>query len=61
MKKKTVWFEVREDETIEECMKRMVSEGYTVAGRKEEPIFTEEDGVYMPLRQRIQLKGILAE
>ncbi|MFS0577508.1 NETI motif-containing protein [Sporosarcina sp. 179-K 3D1 HS] len=58
-KKKTVWFEVAADETIEECLERMASEGYVVAGRKEEPVFTEVDGEYVPVRQRIQFKGIL--
>ncbi|BAQ08823.1 hypothetical protein OXB_0351 [Bacillus sp. OxB-1] len=60
-KKKTVWFEVEEHETIEECLGRMASEGYIVAGRKEEPIFTEVDGEYLPVRQRIQFKGIVDE
>ena len=61
MKKKTVWFEVEENETIEECLERMASEGYIVAGRKEEPIFTEVDGEYLPVRQRIQFNGIVDE
>ena len=60
-KKKTVWFEVAEEETIEDCLKRMAAEGYTVAGRKEEPLFTEVNGEYIPVRQLIKFKGILIE
>ena len=55
--KKTVWFEVEEKETIENCLKRMANEGYTVAGRKEEPLFTEVNGEYVPVRQLIKFKG----
>jgi hypothetical protein len=60
-KKKTVWFEVEAEETIEDCLKRMTAEGYTVAGRKEEPLFTEVNGEYTPVRQVIKFKGILRE
>ena len=60
-KKKTVWFEVGTDETIEECLKRIAAEGYTVAGRKEEPLFTEVNGEFIPIRQLIKFKGILTE
>lgn len=57
--KKTVWFEVGEKESIDDCLKRMAAEGYTVAGRKEEPLFTEENGQYVPVRQLIKFKGVL--
>lgn len=39
----------------------MKAEGYLPAGRREEPLFEERDGEYVPIRQIIQLKGILAE
>jgi hypothetical protein len=60
-KKKTVWFEVKEGESIEECLSRLAAEGYIVAGRKEEPLFEEVNGEYIPVRQLIQFKGVLAE
>jgi len=60
-KEKTVWFDVEAEETIEECLNRMAAEGYTVAGRKEEPLFTEANGEYIPVRQVIKFKGILKE
>lgn len=60
-KKKTVWFEVGETESIDDCLKRMDADGYTVAGRKEEPLFKEVDGEYIPIRQLIKFKGTLIE
>lgn len=60
-KKKTVWFEVEEGETIAECLQRLSAAGYSVAGRKEEPVFKEEAGEYVPIRQIIKFKGILSE
>ena len=54
---KTMWFEVQENESIEECLKRMAEEGYEVMGRREEPIFKEVDGKFIPVQQRIQFKG----
>lgn len=60
-RKKTVWFEVEEGETIEECLNRLAAAGYTVAGRKEEPVFMEKDRAYIPVRQVIKFKGILNE
>ena len=61
MGKKTVWFEVGEQETIEDCLNRMAKEGYLPAGRKEEPLFEEVNGVPTPVRQIIKFKGILQE
>ena len=58
-KKKTVWFEVQDGESIEACLNRMEAEGYMVAGRKEEPLFEEVNGEYIPIRQLIKFKGIL--
>lgn len=60
-KKKTVWFEVAEGESIAECLQRLSAEGYRVAGRMEEPVFMEKDGEYVPIRQVIKFKGILEE
>ena len=55
--KMTVWFEVGEEETVEDCLSRMFTEGYTPMGRKEEPLFTEVNGEMVPLRQLIKFKG----
>lgn len=55
--KKTIWFEVAEGETIEECLKRMTVAGYTPAGRREEPLFEQVDGEMIPIRQLIKFKG----
>ena len=57
MKKKTIWFEVEENETIDDCLKRMNAEGYMPTGRREEPVFQEIDGEITPIRQIIQFKG----
>ena len=57
MKKKTVWFEVEEHETIDACLERMKNEGYMATGRREEPLFQEVDGEIVPVRQIIQFKG----
>ncbi len=57
MKKKTVWFEVGEHETIDDCLTRMQSEGYMPTGRREEPLFQEVNGEILPIRQIIQFKG----
>ncbi len=60
-KKKTVWFEVEEGEKVEDCLKRMAADGYAVVGRKEEPLFTEVNGEYVPIRQLIKFKGTLTD
>lgn len=61
MAKKTVWYEVAENETISECLERMQKDGYMPAGRKEEPLFEMVDGNPVPVRQLIKFKGILLE
>ena len=61
MSKKTIWFEVAEGETVEDCLKRMAAEGYMPTGRKEEPLFSEIDGEYVPIKQLIKFKGTLIE
>ncbi|MFP3324340.1 NETI motif-containing protein [Planococcus sp. SIMBA_160] len=57
MSKKTIWFEVQEDETMEDCLDRMKQEGYMAVGRKEEPLFEEVNGEPVPVRQIIKFKG----
>ncbi|MHA6261120.1 NETI motif-containing protein [Sporosarcina sp. CAU 1771] len=58
-RKRTIWFEVEDGETIEECLKRMNEAGYAPAGRKEEPLFQEVNGELIPIRQQIKFKGVL--
>ena len=58
LSKKQVWYEVQENETIEQCLERMREDGYTPVGRKEEPIFEEVNGEPIYLRQKIQFKGM---
>lgn len=57
MSKKTIWFEVQEHETMEDCLNRMKEEGYMAVGRKEEPLFEEINGEPVPVRQIIKFKG----
>lgn len=57
--KKTVWFEVEQNESVELCLARMKKAGYTPAGRKEEPLFEEKNGEITPVRQIIKFKGNL--
>ncbi|MGM0899068.1 MAG: NETI motif-containing protein [Bacillota bacterium] len=57
MSKKTIWFEVEEHETMEDCLDRMKQEGYMAVGRKEEPLFEEINGEPVPVRQIIKFKG----
>lgn len=61
MAKKQQWFEVQENETIEQCLERMKQEGYMAAGRREEPLFHIVNGEPVVLRQKIQFKGLLIE
>ena len=57
MSKKTVWFEVAENETMDACLERMKQAGYMAVGRKEEPLFEEIDGKPVPIRQIVKFKG----
>lgn len=57
--KKTIWFEVMENESIEECLQRISEAGYHVIGKKEEPLFQEVNGEITPIRQIIKFKGNL--
>ena len=60
-KKKQVWFDVEENETIDQCLERMKKEGYMPIGRREEPIFHEVNGQPTVHRKKIQFKGLLNE
>ena len=54
MGKKQIWYEVQENESIEDCLARMQKDGFMVIGRKEEPLFHIVDGEPAYLRQKIQ-------
>ncbi|KOS59996.1 NETI motif-containing protein [Lysinibacillus agricola] len=58
MGKKQIWYEVEENESIEDCLARMHRDGYMAVGRKEEPIFHLVDGEPTYLRQKIQFKAM---
>jgi len=57
--KKQIWYEVEENESIEDCLARMRRDGYMAVGRKEEPIFHLVNGEPTYLRQKIQFKAML--
>ncbi|MBZ5202725.1 NETI motif-containing protein [Planomicrobium chinense] len=61
MSKKTVWFEVAENETMDACLERMKQAGYMAVGRKEEPLFEEVEGKPVPIRQIVKFKGTKME
>ncbi|AYU55629.1 NETI motif-containing protein [Staphylococcus debuckii] len=51
-------FEVREDETIQDCLKRMREAGYMPVKRFEKPVYRENnDGSIEVERQFIQFVG----
>lgn len=59
--KKQIWFELAEDETIEQCLERMKQQGYVPIARKEEPVFHIINNEPTYLRQKVQFKGALIE
>lgn len=58
---KTVWFEVSEGESISNCLNRIISQGYSVTGKKEVPVFAEVDGQVIPVQQVIKFSGVLLD
>ncbi|MEG0260542.1 MAG: NETI motif-containing protein [Lysinibacillus sp.] len=61
MSKKQMWYEVEENETIEQCLERMKRDGYMAVGRKEEPMFHLVNGEPTYLRQKIKFKAVSLE
>lgn len=61
LRKKQVWYEVGEHETIEECLARLRKDGYMAVERREEPIFHMINGEPTYLRQKIQFKAMLCQ
>lgn len=58
MGKRQIWYEVEENESIEDCLARMRQDGFIAVGRKEEPIFHLVNGEPTYLRQKIQFKAM---
>lgn len=50
-------FEVKENETIDECLKRMEEQGYIPIRRIEKPIFKEEGKDVVPAGRQIIFEG----
>lgn len=57
--KRQIWYEVEENESIEDCLARMRQDGFIAVGRKEEPIFHLVNGEPTYLRQKIQFKAMV--
>lgn len=58
MSKQKIWFDREENETLEECLERIKSLGYTVVARREKPLFEQVGEEYIPIRQQTQFQGI---
>lgn len=58
-------FEVREHESIDECLNRMKQEGYVPVRRIEKPIFQEikkgNEAIYEPVGRQIVFEAKLIE
>lgn len=59
LSKKTVWFEMEENETPEQCIERIEKLGYKPIMRKEEPVFQYIDGEVTYFRQKVKFKAVL--
>lgn len=59
MGKRQIWYEVEENESIEDCLARMRQDGFIAVGRREEPIFHLVNGEPTYLRQKIQFKAMV--
>lgn len=64
-KKRKLRFEVKDEETIEQCLKRMQNEGYKPVRRIEKPVFkvekTKGKATYVPVKQQIIFEGVLTK
>ncbi|GKV67018.1 MULTISPECIES: NETI motif-containing protein [Sporosarcina] len=58
MSSKKMWFDRQDEETLEECLERIQRLGYTVVARREKPVFKQEGGEYIPVKQQTQFQGI---
>lgn len=51
---KKQWVPVNENESISEAYERLQNDGYSIIGRREVPVFEEQDGVPVPIKQQIE-------
>ncbi|PID14243.1 MULTISPECIES: NETI motif-containing protein [unclassified Sporosarcina] len=58
MSKQKIWFDREENETLDECLERIQSLGYTVVARREKPLFKQVGEEYIPIRQQTQFQAI---
>ncbi|WP_153731594.1 NETI motif-containing protein [Sporosarcina obsidiansis] len=58
MSNKKIWFDRQDDETLEQCLERIQSLGYTVVARREQPLFKQVGEEYIPIKQQTQFQGI---
>ncbi len=62
---KKMWFDVEEQESIDDCLKRMADLGFRPIRRMEEPVFQEvREGSSVkrePIRQKIRFQGMKSE
>ncbi|MEW9501876.1 NETI motif-containing protein [Jeotgalibacillus marinus] len=62
---KKMWFDVEEQESIDDCLKRMTDLGFRPIRRMEEPVFQEvREGSSVkrePIRQKIRFQGTKSE
>ncbi|MFJ7727249.1 NETI motif-containing protein [Neobacillus sp. NPDC097160] len=65
MSKKKAQFEVKENESIEDCLNRMKQHGYVPVRRTEKPIFQEikkgGETIYEPIGRQIVFEAMLIE
>lgn len=59
--KKTIWVEMEENETPEQCITRIEQMGYKPIVRKEEPVFQYFNGEITYFRQKVKFKAELLE
>ena len=51
---KKQWVPVKEEETVSDAYQRLQDEGYVIVGRREVPIFTDQNGQPVHLKQQIE-------
>lgn len=51
---KKQWVPIKEEETVSDAYQRLQDEGYVIVGRREVPIFAEQNGQPVHLKQQIE-------
>lgn len=51
---KKQWVPIKEEETVSDAYQRLQDEGYVIVGRREVPIFEEQNGQPVHLKQQIE-------